>query len=334
MSFFGEKEFYLEIAKGNVPGHSILQLAGINMAVGLVFEDIWDAGVFSSLGYNTQAANFTPGLVLTGADSLATAVIVTDVDAGATGTLLIRKISGVFTAAEIITDSSTGSATTAAVIAPILSLSYPTAGETWEIICESANDTSAGTGARTVEIAYLDDTGVEQTETKILNGQTAVTFTATDAFRFRSAIVKTWGSATNDVYGKTNLGSIVIRDSSSKDIRGSIMFDDSISGDEHGFNNSLDSHFTVPLGKTAFPVFVSTNVTKNHDVNLRALSRLTGTDGFATAGAMSNYQNSFLEYLDIGPQGLPALADIKFVGRSNNAAVSVNIQVIFILVDD
>lgn len=44
MSFFGSSDFYLEVAKGNVPGHSILNVAGNNPLVGTVVEEVWDPG--------------------------------------------------------------------------------------------------------------------------------------------------------------------------------------------------------------------------------------------------------------------------------------------------
>lgn len=65
----------------------------------------------STLAYDTQTANFTAGLTITGAVSGATALIVTDTDGGATGTLELREIVGAFIDNELITDSSTGSAT-------------------------------------------------------------------------------------------------------------------------------------------------------------------------------------------------------------------------------
>ena len=65
----------------------------------------------STLAYDAQSANFTLGLVLTGATSGATARIIADSDSGATGTLTIKDITGVYLDNEIITDSSTGSAT-------------------------------------------------------------------------------------------------------------------------------------------------------------------------------------------------------------------------------
>jgi hypothetical protein len=65
----------------------------------------------SALAYDAQTANFTVGLVITGATSGATARITADSDSGGTGTLTVKDIIGVFLDNEIITDTSTGSAT-------------------------------------------------------------------------------------------------------------------------------------------------------------------------------------------------------------------------------
>ncbi|MBL4704711.1 MAG: hypothetical protein JKY54_09325 [Flavobacteriales bacterium] len=324
----------IEVAAGNIPGSSTVQLVGRNPAVGNQFEDIWDAGVLSTLDYDAQTGNFTPGLLLTGGTSAATAIIVADKDDGATGTLTIRKINGIFQNDETITDSSTGSATSNGVVSSIMALIYPTAGETWEVICESANDTSAGTGARTVLVTYLDSSFVTQTETITLNGQTAVTFVATNAYRFVSVAVATWGSNIDNLYGKSNTGTIIVRDSTSENVRGVITFDDSVTGDEHGLNNSQDIHYTVPAGKTAFPVLVLTNVTKNHDVTARALFRLDGIDGFSTLAEMGNYQNSFILDLSGAPAPVPEKTDLKFIARSNNTSVSVVVELFIIEIDN
>jgi hypothetical protein len=66
--------------------------------------------ISQTLAYDTQSANFAAGLVLTGATSGATAIILEDVDGGATGTLTLGSITGTFADDEIITDSATGSA--------------------------------------------------------------------------------------------------------------------------------------------------------------------------------------------------------------------------------
>jgi hypothetical protein len=73
--------------------------------------DVSRVGPLDTLPSDTQSSNFTAGLVLTGATSGATAVIVSDVDAGTTGTLTLSQIQGIFLDNEVITDTSTGSAT-------------------------------------------------------------------------------------------------------------------------------------------------------------------------------------------------------------------------------
>lgn len=67
--------------------------------------------ISQTLAYDAQTGNFTVGLKITGATSGATAIILQDSDSGATGTLTLGSITGTFQDNEIITDTSTGSAT-------------------------------------------------------------------------------------------------------------------------------------------------------------------------------------------------------------------------------
>jgi hypothetical protein len=53
-------------------------------------------------------------------------------------------------------------------------MNTPTTGQTLYVVSTSANDTSAGTGVRTVKITYLDASGLQQTTTATMNGTTAV----------------------------------------------------------------------------------------------------------------------------------------------------------------
>lgn len=64
----------------------------------------------STLNYDTQTANFTVGDILTGGTSGATARIQDDSDSGATGTLTLIDIVGVFLDNEVITGALGGSA--------------------------------------------------------------------------------------------------------------------------------------------------------------------------------------------------------------------------------
>jgi Ca2+-binding RTX toxin-like protein len=64
----------------------------------------------NTLAFDGQTADFTVGTVLTGGTSLATALIVSVVDNGTTGTLTLQNITGTFQDNEIITDGGAGSA--------------------------------------------------------------------------------------------------------------------------------------------------------------------------------------------------------------------------------
>lgn len=73
-------------------------------------DDVSRIGPLNSLPYDTQTGNFTTGQILTGGTSGATARIVADTDGGATGTLTLEFIQGIFSDNETITDEGSGSA--------------------------------------------------------------------------------------------------------------------------------------------------------------------------------------------------------------------------------
>ena len=73
-------------------------------------DDVSRIGPLNTLPYDGQSGNFTVGLTVTGGTSGATGVITADVDGGATGTLTLSNITGLFVDNETITDTSTGSA--------------------------------------------------------------------------------------------------------------------------------------------------------------------------------------------------------------------------------
>lgn len=64
----------------------------------------------AQLNYDTQTANFTPGNILTGQTSGATARIIADNDAGLTGVLALVDVRGTFVDNELVTDGASGSA--------------------------------------------------------------------------------------------------------------------------------------------------------------------------------------------------------------------------------
>lgn len=249
------KDFALEVSKGNIDKHSIVQIGGRNPTIGTVFQDVWDAGG---------------------------------------------------------------------------KMTYSSSGESWEIVSDSVDDDSTGTGARTVLVKFMVEATKQYiTETLIMDGTNPVTFVSSDAYRFRSATVLTWGSTLE------NQGNITIQVASAGATKGKILRDILVVGDENGLNNSLSGHYTVPSGFTAYPVFLSTDSPKNEDVAFRVQASSNGaTSGFLTLGEMHSYQSSFTENLGLAPSGLVEGTDLKFIARSTNTNVIFSMQVFIILIDN
>src|SRR3990167_2982769 len=63
---------------------------------GSAHDDVSRIGPLNTLPYDAQSGNFTVGLTVTGTTSGATGGITADVDAGATGTLTLSNIKGLF----------------------------------------------------------------------------------------------------------------------------------------------------------------------------------------------------------------------------------------------
>ena len=326
----------MSVAQGLVTGFSTVQQVGRNPSVGPISEDVWDAGLLSTLDYDGLTGSFTAGLTITQTvPRLATATIVIDDNAGAVGTLTIRKITGDFVDNETFTDGS-GIATSNGIPSSIRGMVYPTAGEQWEIICESADDTFTGIGARQILVSYLDDTFTPKVEIVESNGHVGAPLDATDAFRPKGLAVLDWGSQNNVVHGPTNLGSVVLRHIATGNIRAMIQFDDSNPIDKYGLNNSFSSHFTVPAGNNGFIQYATTNTTRNHSVTVQGLLRLDGIAGFSTGGEVGSNQDSFIQDTSAAPLqgGFPAKTDFKLVAHTKYASAAiVNVQISGFLVD-
>ena len=209
-------------------------------------------------------------------------------------------------------------------------LTYPTAGEAWEIVSDNANDTSAGTGAQTVDFPFMDSNHNVIIETLVMNGITPVPLTSTDAFRPMGGMsrtllgggfkVKTHGS------GKVNAGNIQVNKvGSAADIKAHM-----VAGDNLG----KGGHFTVPAGKTAYFSYAVSPIRKNKDAILE-LKSTTGTDGaFFSIFPIENYQSVVELNIPntIGP--FVEKSDLKPVAISLNPSTEVPLLYQLILVDN
>ncbi len=187
----------------------------------------------------------------------------------------------------------------------------PAAGFTLALISDSAADTAAGTGARTVQVNYLDANYLPHTAIFTLNGQTAVASAtsidggaggAVTALRINGLEVITTGT------GLTNAGNIYATDSSNTYAAGvpvttTLVYNCILIGDNH----DSTSMFTIPAGYYGLLLELIpsiADVTATQKFGKSALMMTTGANGifirfdFGSLTSTTNPQN-------VAPQALP-----------------------------
>lgn len=120
-------------------------------------------------------------------------------------------------------------------------MTFPAAATVMTLSSSSANDTAAGTGARTVTINGLNSSYVTTTEVVTLNGTTGVS-TTNSFLRINSLSVATAGSGGSNA-GIIYIGTGVITAGKPATIYGSIAA---------GVNLSRQAFHTIPSGSTGY----------------------------------------------------------------------------------
>ena len=172
----------------------------------------------------------------------------------------------------------------------------PTGAETYELVSANANDTAAGTGARSVLVETLDASGIIQSQIVATNGGTA-TVTGTHTFP-RSIIVIDSGS------NQTNVGDITLQVAGGGNVRSVIIADEGL---------SKDSHYKVPLNAE----FHITDLDYHAGVNAKqviARSRimLDGTNIWVSTSRLPFGEISFTRNFDEVSARFPTGTIIKY----------------------
>lgn len=206
-------------------------------------------------------------------------------------------------------------------------LVYLTSAETMEIVSTSTDDDGSplGNGARTMLIEGVDDTGAAISETITLNGTTIVT-TSNSYLRVNRMIVLTVGTST------FNDGTITATSTTSSTIQSQILANKSI---DYG------SHYTVPLGKTAFILQTELNSSKigggggNPLVEFQGLIRPFGGPfiEFFTK-ELDTAVTDIIDNTRPFPNKVDARSDAKFVAITDANNTQVRIRAHIILIDD
>lgn len=193
-------------------------------------------------------------------------------------------------------------------------IAHPAAALQMKVSSTSANDTSAGTGARTVVIQGLDANYVEISETVTLNGQTEV-LTAQSFFRINYAYVATAGS-TNSAAGDIYFGTGTVTAGVPATVYNIIKYD---------FNNTVTGHYTVPAGYTGYlsqGLFSAGQASGSTQVRGRLLT--TGLDDIRRTAAVTTVNNGVADYVFEYPLRISEKTDIEAtgIGSANNNGVS------------
>lgn len=163
---------------------------------------------------------------------------------------------------------------------------HPTVASVLKVSSSDANDTSAGTGARTVLISGLDGDYNTVTETVILNGQTAVN--TTNSFLYVNAFyVVTAGSGGQNA-GVIYAGTGTVTAGVPATIYDLIAV---------GYNNRTTAHYCVPAGYTGYMVSgLITAGQASGSTSVTAYLKQHGPDGILRVGAVTTLNNGSVEY--------------------------------------
>lgn len=205
--------------------------------------------------------------------------------------------------------------TTQVSVWPLPSLiTFPASAIQMTVSSSSANDTSAGTGARTVVVQGLDANYNEVTETVTMNGQTAVTMAAS-LLRVNYAYVATAGSG-NSAAGDIYIGTGTVTAGVPATTYDIIKFD---------YNNTTTGSYTIPAGYTGYVsqgLFSSGQAGGSNQVQGRLLTR--GTNNIRMTAALTSLNNGVANYVFEYPLAVPEKTTIEAtaIGSSSNNVCS------------
>lgn len=199
---------------------------------------------------------------------------------------------------------------------------HPAAESVLKISSTSANDTSAGTGARTVFISGVDGDFNEVSETVILNGQTAVN-TVNLYLYVNTFYVATLGSGTSNA-GDINAGTGTVTSGVP-----AVLYDMILTG----FNQRTTAHYCVPAGFTGYMVKgVITAGQATGSTAVTSFLKQHGTDDILRVGAVSAINNGSVVYDFDPPYVIPEknCVGASAIGAAANNSVSAFLNIVLI----
>ncbi len=208
------------------------------------------------------------------------------------------------------------------------SYNWPVTAETFRIKAGgNTADDAAGLGAQSIQIVYLDSTGVQVQEQLATAGASESSATSSTGTR----IVRAWVDAAGTI-NSNNTGAILIENTTSGQIVAEIAA---------GQGQTEMSQFTVPLDHTAYLSRITIDVAAgtNKDADVRMWQRtnaLTFSSPFGAKRIVREWDalqgESTIEFKHL--PSFAALTDIWFEAKGNGAETEVDVDYDLVLVKD
>lgn len=193
-------------------------------------------------------------------------------------------------------------------------LTFPSNAIQFSVSSDNANDTSAGTGARTVYLEGLDSNHKVISEIVALNGQAAVT-TTKSYIHINNCYVVTAGSL-NSAAGNIYFGTGVVTAGVPATVYDIIQYD---------YNSRVTGSFTVPAGYTAYltqGLFSSGQSSGSGPVTGRLMTR--DENDIRRTAAVTTVNNGTADYVFEFPIVIPekTTMEAQAIGTGTNNACS------------
>jgi hypothetical protein len=199
---------------------------------------------------------------------------------------------------------------------------HPTAASVLKVSSSSADDASAGTGARTVMLVGIDGDYNEKSESVILNGQTAVNTTNSYLYVNQLYVISVGSGGVNA--GNINVGTGTVTSGVPAVLYDMIAI---------GFNNRTTGHYCVPAGYTGYMLqglFSAGQASGNTSVT--GFLKQLGPDDILRVGAVATVNNGTADYLFELPYRIPEknCVGATAIGAAANNSVSSYFNILLI----
>lgn len=225
--------------------------------------------------------------------------------------------------------------TSYAVLASATVYQTPTTLEALEVVSDSANDTAAGSGARTITIMGINDVNgswTEDSETIILNGTTTVASTKTWRRIYRMNVATSGTYATSA--GSSHSSTITVRAAGAGATWAMILSDGGF-----GLGSSEIGSFTIPKGKTGIIVSEHMYVDASKPASVLVYKRENTDTVSAPYSPMKVIQvlNNVSEHINVSTRsGLGKIvgpADVGYMAKLGSGSGAIGIEFEIVMYD-